>query len=193
MRALRAAVGLAPRRHVGPPAFRRLGHGATLPPAAAHPSASRHAPRAASVSPTVGSLGAFHSTTDARSRPSASAADSPAATPLLRECIGDYSIEVTPGAAKKIDSFADVALLAPGTTVNVTYLVGADIDESISICARLVDGGMRPVAHVPARAFVTMGDAEDFSSSWCWRRRRPRPRRRCPAARRRAPRDNADP
>ena len=46
----------------------------------------------------------------------------------------------------------------------MTYLVGADIDESISICARLVDGGMRPVAHVPARAFVTMGDAEDYLS-----------------------------
>ena len=54
--------------------------------------------------------------------------------------------------------------LAPGTNVNVTYLVGADINESLDICDRLVQGGMKPVAHVPARAFLTLSDVEDYLS-----------------------------
>jgi methylenetetrahydrofolate reductase (NADPH) len=83
---------------------------------------------------------------------------------IIQKCLSNYSIEVTPGAAKKIDSFADVAGLAPNTSVNVTYLVGADINESLSICQRLVEDGMRPVAHVPARAFPTLSEVEDYLS-----------------------------
>jgi len=78
--------------------------------------------------------------------------------------LANYSIEVTPGAARKINSFADVAGLAPNTSVNVTYLVGADINESLEICSRLVEGGMVPVAHVPARAFATLSEVDDYLS-----------------------------
>lgn len=101
------------------------------------------------------SCASVHSTTSAMST-----ADSAAS--FLSQCMSGYSIEVTPGAARKIDSFADIKLLAPGTTVNVTYLVGADIEESLQICGRLIRGGMRPVAHVPARAFPTMSDAGQY-------------------------------
>jgi methylenetetrahydrofolate reductase (NADPH) len=104
----------------------------------------------------------FHAAAPA-SAPAAASAPPPSAS-FLGECLANYSIEVTPGAARKIASFADIALLAPGTVVNVTYLVGADMDESLAICARLVEGGMRPVAHVPARAFATMADAEEYLS-----------------------------
>ena len=83
---------------------------------------------------------------------------------VIAECLANYSIEVTPGAARKITSFADIELLPPGTVVNVTYLVGADMEESLAICSRLVEGGMKPVAHVPARAFATMEDAEAYLS-----------------------------
>jgi len=85
-------------------------------------------------------------------------------TTLVQSCLANYSIEVTPGAAKKVSSFAEVKGLAPNTNVNVTYLVGADINESLSICERLVEGGMLPVAHVPARAFPTLLDVEDYLS-----------------------------
>jgi methylenetetrahydrofolate reductase (NADPH) len=85
-------------------------------------------------------------------------------TTLVQSCLANYSIEVTPGAAKKVSSFAEVKGLAPNTNVNVTYLVGADINESLDICARLVEGGMLPVAHVPARAFPTLSDVEDYLS-----------------------------
>ena len=85
-----------------------------------------------------------------------------ATTTAVRRCAAQYSIEVTPGAARKIANFGDIAGLRTGTSVNVTYLVGADIDESIDTCERLVQGGMRPVAHVPARAFASLGDAEGY-------------------------------
>ena len=83
---------------------------------------------------------------------------------LIKACCLEYSIEVTPGQSRKVADFANVEGLSPGTAVNVTYLVGADIDESIDTCKRLVAGGMRPVAHVPARAFATLVEAEDYLS-----------------------------
>ena len=83
---------------------------------------------------------------------------------LVTNCLANYSIEVTPGAAKKVKAFDNVDGLALGTHVNVTYLVGADINESLDICDRLVQGGMKPVAHVPARAFPTLSDVEDYLS-----------------------------
>ena len=83
---------------------------------------------------------------------------------LVQKCLHNYSIEVTPGAARKIADFAQVEGLAPNTSVNVTYLVGADINESLDICKRLVQGGMQPVAHVPARAFATLSEVEDYLS-----------------------------
>eukprot|EP00943_MAST-04B_sp_MAST-4B-sp1_P007969 g7969.t1 len=80
----------------------------------------------------------------------------------LSTFMSNYSIEVTPNAAKKISDFGSIKLLQPNTTVNVTYLVGADISESISICKRLVDANMNPVAHVPARAFKSLIGVEDY-------------------------------
>ena len=73
-----------------------------------------------------------------------------------------FSIEVTPNAAKKINDFSSVQFLEKGTTVNVTYLVGADIEESIGICTRLADADMNPVAHVPSRAFASLAEVEEY-------------------------------
>jgi len=81
---------------------------------------------------------------------------------LINACCLGYSIEVTPGQARKFPDFAQVEGLNPGTSVNVTYLVGANIEESIDTCKRLVTGGMLPVAHVPARAFVSLAEVEDY-------------------------------
>ena len=95
---------------------------------------------------------------------SAAASSTFSSEQLVTNCLSNYSIEVTPSAAKKVKSFDQVKGLAPGTNVNVTYLVGADINESLDICDRLVQGGMKPVAHVPARAFLTLSDVEDYLS-----------------------------
>lgn len=65
-------------------------------------------------------------------------------------------------AAKKIGNFAEVEGLQPGTVVNVTFLVGSDIDDTIGLCKRLQDAGMNAVAHVPARGFSGLRDVEAY-------------------------------
>ena len=62
----------------------------------------------------------------------------------------DWSIEVTPPGAAKIDSFG--AILAENTTVNVTFLPGTDPSDTVNVAKRLRDEGMNPVPHIAARS-----------------------------------------
>lgn len=80
----------------------------------------------------------------------------------VQRCVAGYSIEVTPAAAKKVESFAAVEGLAKGTVVNVTFLPGSDIADTISICERLSQAQMLPVAHVPARSFATLEEVDAY-------------------------------
>ena len=62
----------------------------------------------------------------------------------------DYSVEVTPAGAARIPDFT--AILPAGTTVNVTFLPGSDIAETVAVCARLTAEGFNPVPHLAARS-----------------------------------------
>ena len=62
----------------------------------------------------------------------------------------NWSIEVTPTGATKIDSFA--ALLAENTSVNVTFLPGTDPNDTIAAAKRLSDEGMNAIPHIAARS-----------------------------------------
>ena len=64
----------------------------------------------------------------------------------LRMAGTNWSIEVTPNGAAKIESFGDC--LAPGTSVNVTFLPGSDPRDTIAVAERLHNDGMRPVPRV---------------------------------------------
>lgn len=68
----------------------------------------------------------------------------------IQAAASDWSIEVTPTGATKIDSFADC--LAPGTTVNVTFLPGSDPMDTVAVAQRLHNDGMNPVPHLAARS-----------------------------------------
>jgi len=68
----------------------------------------------------------------------------------IRQAAEGWSIEVTPAGATKIDSFA--ACLAPGTTVNVTFLPGSDPLEMVAVTKRLHNEGMKAVPHLAARS-----------------------------------------
>ena len=68
----------------------------------------------------------------------------------IKQAAEDWSIEVTPTGATKIESFRDC--LAPGTTVNVTFLPGSDPMDTIAVAQRLHDDGMKPVPHLAARS-----------------------------------------
>eukprot|EP00658_Telonema_sp_P-2_P005585 TRINITY_DN12091_c0_g1_i2.p1 TRINITY_DN12091_c0_g1~~TRINITY_DN12091_c0_g1_i2.p1 ORF type:complete len:266 (-),score=54.97 TRINITY_DN12091_c0_g1_i2:460-1257(-) len=85
-----------------------------------------------------------------------------ASTHAIQSCVAGYSVEVTPAAAKKVRSFAEVSGLREGTTVNVTFLPGSDVADTVGICERLSDAGMLPVAHLPARSFAGLDQVEDY-------------------------------
>ena len=72
----------------------------------------------------------------------------------------DWSIEVTPAGAGKIDNFA--AILAEGTSVNVTFLPGTDPQDTIRTAKRLTDEGMHPIPHVAARSIQDKEQLEDL-------------------------------
>jgi len=89
------------------------------------------------------------------------------ATPLSAAVIklaSSFSIETTPATAVKVKkSFASI--LRPGTTVNVTFLPGSDISDTISCCKRLHEEGMNPVPHLAARSIRDAAHLEDYVSS----------------------------
>jgi methylenetetrahydrofolate reductase (NADPH) len=78
----------------------------------------------------------------------------------IRTAGADWSIEVTPNGAAKIESFADC--LAPGTSVNVTFLPGSDPRETIAVAERLHNDGMRPVPHLAARSLRNTDQLEEL-------------------------------
>ena len=63
-----------------------------------------------------------------------------------------------PNGAQKIDSFD--ACLAPGSTVNITFLPGSDPMDTVAVAKRLYQDGMRPVPHIAARS-IRDGDQLD--------------------------------
>ncbi len=69
---------------------------------------------------------------------------------LIRRAVEGYSIEVTPASAAKVSSFADH--LPAGTTVNVTFLPGSDIEDTLVVLERLRGEGFEPVPHIAARS-----------------------------------------
>ena len=78
----------------------------------------------------------------------------------IARCAGNWSIEVTPAGATKIDSFA--AVLNEGTTVNVTFLPGSDPLDTIATAKRLADEGMSAVPHIAARSLHNKEQLDDL-------------------------------
>lgn len=60
------------------------------------------------------------------------------------------TLEITPGAASKIDDFRTI--LKPQTIVYVTFLPGSDFAETIATVAKLKSQDMCPVPHFAARS-----------------------------------------
>ena len=85
----------------------------------------------------------------------------------IRNAAADWSIEVTPTGATKIESFRDC--LAPGTTVNVTFLPGTDPRDTIAVAERLHNDGMRPVPHLAARSLQNASQLEELLSAFTTR------------------------
>jgi methylenetetrahydrofolate reductase (NADPH) len=82
----------------------------------------------------------------------------------IQRAAADWSIEVTPTGATKIESFRDC--LSPGTTVNVTFLPGSDPMDTIAVAARLHNDGMKPVPHLAARSLKDADQLDTLLSAF---------------------------
>lgn len=63
-----------------------------------------------------------------------------------------YSVETSPAAADRLDSFGDHLL--PGTRVYIATLPGTGFEQVTATARRLRDEGMVPVPHLPARGIT---------------------------------------
>ena len=85
----------------------------------------------------------------------------------IRRAAADWSIEVTPTGAAKIESFREC--LAPGTTINVTFLPGTDPSDTIAVAERLHNDGMRPVPHLAARSLRNADQLDELLTAFTTR------------------------
>lgn len=86
----------------------------------------------------------------------------PMTTPIerIQNLMRDFTIEVTPGQAKKVEAFSDH--LREGCNVAVTFLPGSDYNETIETAKRLRDEGFVPMPHFAARSITSQAEFEDF-------------------------------
>ena len=82
----------------------------------------------------------------------------------IQRAAEDWSIEVTPAGATKIDSFA--SCLLPGTTVNVTFLPGSNPMDTVAVAKRLHNEGMNAVPHLAARSLQDSNQIDSLLASY---------------------------
>ncbi len=71
-------------------------------------------------------------------------------TAALAELTRDFSVEVTPREAPKVPPFGSV--LNPGTRIYITFLANTPFEDTLTLAARAVREGMRPVPHLAVRS-----------------------------------------
>ena len=85
--------------------------------------------------------------------------DAVTVNPQVESFLQDYSIEVMPRTAEKVEDFRQ--LLPEGTRVYVAHIEGTPIDEMVATAARLNRDGYKVMPHFPARIIkdkVTLAD-----------------------------------
>ena len=82
----------------------------------------------------------------------------PTAGAALTALLQDFSIEVMPRTAAKIDDFR--AILPAGTRVYLAHIDGTDFAEMLATARRLVDEGFAVMPHFPARGIASRAELE---------------------------------
>jgi methylenetetrahydrofolate reductase (NADPH) len=83
------------------------------------------------------------------------------ATPVgdgLAALLGDFSIEVMPRTAARIEDFR--AILPAGTRVYVAHIDGTDFSDMLATARRLVDEGFAVMPHIAARGIADRAELE---------------------------------
>ncbi len=79
--------------------------------------------------------------------------------PEVVSFLKDYSIEVMPRTAEKVEDFRD--LLPAGTRVYIAHIDGTPIEDMVATAKRIADEGYKVMPHFPARIIkdaATLGD-----------------------------------
>ncbi|KIN65032.1 Methylenetetrahydrofolate reductase [Sulfitobacter noctilucicola] len=88
--------------------------------------------------------------------PANEGADSPEVEAFLK----DYSIEVMPRTAEKVEDFT--ALLPAGTRVYIAHIEGTPIEDMVATAKRLNDDGFNVMPHFPARIIKDRATLTDW-------------------------------
>ena len=81
-------------------------------------------------------------------------------SPGLGEMLEDWSIEVMPRTAARIEDFR--ALLPTGTRVYIAHIAGTPIEDMVATARRLRDEGFPVMPHFPARSIADAATLEDW-------------------------------
>jgi len=87
------------------------------------------------------------------------AVDDNVVNPEVEALLKDYSIEVMPRTAEKVEDFT--ALLPAGTRVYIAHIEGTPIEDMVATAKRLAADGYKVMSHFPARIIkdkATLGD-----------------------------------
>ncbi|MEM6406974.1 MAG: methylenetetrahydrofolate reductase [Pseudomonadota bacterium] len=81
-------------------------------------------------------------------------------TPEMEAFLKDYSIEVMPRTAEKVEDFR--ALLPEGTRVYIAHIEGTPIEDMVATAARLAKDGYTVMPHFPARIIADEATLSDW-------------------------------
>ena len=80
--------------------------------------------------------------------------------PLVEAFLQDFSIEVMPRTAEKVENFRD--LLPVGTRVYIAHIEGTPIEDMVATARRLADDGFAVMPHFPARIIKDRATLADW-------------------------------
>ena len=80
--------------------------------------------------------------------------------PDIAAFLQDYSIEVMPRTAEKVEDFKD--LLPAGTRVYIAHIDGTPIEDMVATAKRLADDGYKVMPHFPARIIQDQATLADW-------------------------------
>jgi methylenetetrahydrofolate reductase (NADPH) len=84
----------------------------------------------------------------------------PTVNPQMEAFLKDYSIEVMPRTAEKVEDFRD--LLPAGTRVYIAHIEGTPIEDMVATAKRLATDGYKVMPHFPARIIKDAATLADW-------------------------------
>ena len=88
--------------------------------------------------------------------------ENPKVSDYLKEFLIDFSIEVMPRTAAKIESFEEI--LPKNTRVYIAHIEGVPIEEMVQTAKRVSREGFNVMPHFPARSIKDKSNLEEWNN-----------------------------